>query len=80
LLWLRYRDLPPDWRTYPAPDRLKDLGTAWIRDGRTVALVVPSAIIPREHNVLLNPVHPDFPRIRIGPASPFAFDPRLWKR
>lgn len=72
-------ELPPDWRTYPAPDSLKDLGTAWARKQEAAALSVPSAVIPHERNVLLNPAHPDFGRIRIHPAEPFAFDPRMWK-
>ena len=76
---LEASDLPSDWRTYPAPDSLKDLGTAWARGKKAVALSVPSAVIPHERNVLLNPAHPEFARIRIHPAEPFAFDPRMWK-
>jgi hypothetical protein len=30
-------------------------------------------------NVLLNPAHPDFPRIQIRKAEPVAVDPRMWK-
>ena len=30
-----------------------------------------------EPNYLFNPAHPDFRRVRIGKAMPFAFDPRL---
>ena len=76
---LEASSLPADWRTYPAPDSLKDLGSAWARKKEAAALSVPSAVIPYERNVLLNPAHPDFPRIRIHPAEPFAFDPRMWK-
>jgi len=72
--------LPPTWRRYPAPERLADLGTAWIRAGTTAVLLVPSAIVPQEQNVLLNPAHPDFGRIRLRPPEPFSFDPRMWKR
>ena len=71
--------LPSDWRTYPAPDSLKDLGTAWVREGETAVLSVPSSIIPHERNILINPGHPDAGRIRVEPAEPFAFDPRMWK-
>lgn len=71
--------LPADWRTYPAPESLKDLGTAWVRSGESAALTVPSCVIPWERNVLLNPAHPDFGRILLGTAAPFAFDPRMWK-
>jgi len=42
-------------------------------------LAVPSAIIPRERNYLLNPAHRDFKAIRIGAPEPFGLDPRMWK-
>lgn len=72
--------LPPTWRDYPAPEQLAELGTAWVRAGTTALLVVPSAIVPQERNVLLNPAHPAFGRIHLGTPEPFSFDPRMWKR
>jgi RES domain-containing protein len=71
--------LPKNWRAYPAPEALKDLGTAWINKSSSAVLAVPSAVIPTEQNYLLNPKHPDFKRIRIQSAVPFEFDPRMWK-
>jgi RES domain-containing protein len=71
--------LPADWRSYPAPERLKDLGSAWARSGSTAVLFVPSAVIPHEQNVLLNPLHPDFLKIKLHDAELFSFDPRMWK-
>jgi RES domain-containing protein len=71
------RDLPEDWRAYPAPDALADLGTRWVEEGATAVLGIPSALIPVEWNYLLSPAHAHFPRIRVGPARPFAVDPRL---
>jgi RES domain-containing protein len=76
---LEVEALPVSWRTYPAPERLRDLGTGWVRSGRTAVLQVPSSVIPHEMNVLLNPAHPDFSRIHIRAAEPFSFDPRMWK-
>ena len=52
-------------------------GDAWIGSAGSPALEVPSAIIPIEHNYLLNPEHPGFAKIEIGPAEIFPFDPRL---
>ena len=37
------------------------LGDAWLRSGSSVALQVPSAIVPGEFNFILNPKHPDYP-------------------
>jgi RES domain-containing protein len=52
-------------------------GDRWVRDSRSVAFSVPSAIIPQEINFLLNPAHPDFCKIGIGAAEAFSFDRRL---
>jgi RES domain-containing protein len=73
------KKLPTDWRTYPAPLALKDLGTEWAASMRTVGLVVPSAITPIENNLVLNPRHPDIARLVTRAPEPFAFDPRLFK-
>jgi RES domain-containing protein len=71
------RSLPKDWRTTPAPASLADLGTAWARGGATALLAVPSALVPRETNYLLNPAHPEFARLRMGRPEPFALGRRL---
>jgi RES domain-containing protein len=72
-------DLPANWRTYPAPEALADLGTTWARARQTAVLVVPSVVIPHERNYLLNPAHPAFSAIRVGTPESFALDARLWK-
>jgi RES domain-containing protein len=69
--------LPRDWRQYPAPDALAAIGSDWARGLATAALSVPSAVVPRERNVLLNPAHPDFRKIRVGRPEPFSLDARL---
>jgi RES domain-containing protein len=40
---------------------------------------VPSAIIPEETNVLINPKHKDFKKVKIKAARQFEFDARLFK-
>lgn len=71
--------LPVNWRTYPGPESLKDLGAAWVRARRTAVLSVPSVVIPGERNFLLNPSHPEFSKIIVGAPEPFSFDSRMWK-
>ncbi len=72
-------DLPRNWRTTPAPLVLQQLGNNWARALETPLLSVPSAVVPRERNYILNPRHPDASRLMIGTPEPFSFDPRLWK-
>lgn len=72
--------LPREWRVCPAPESLADIGDEWLRRGRAAVLLAPSAVIPEERNYLMNPLHPDFDRIKIGRPKPFAMDGRLMKR
>jgi RES domain-containing protein len=74
------KDLPRGWRAYPPPPNLAEIGAAWIAAGDTAVLTVPSCLVPRERNALLNPAHGDFRRIRVGRSEPFSFDPRLGPR
>lgn len=69
--------LPSDWQNEPAPFSLMDIGDNWIMLGKTVILVVPSAILPQENNVILNPNHRDFASIQISLPEPLILDPRL---
>lgn len=71
------RDLPANWREYPAPDALCVIGVAWASACHTPILSVPSVVIPEERNYLLHPAHPQFGRICWNAPEPFRFDPRL---
>jgi Uncharacterized conserved protein len=71
--------LPARWRAYPAVPQLQLLGDAWLKNGLSAVLEVPSVIIGSESNYLLNPVHVDFASIEVGPVQPFDFDARLMK-
>jgi RES domain-containing protein len=72
--------LAPGWRGTPPPPALAVLGDTWVAEKRTAILMVPSAIVTSEMNVLLNPAHPDAGQISYGEPEPFAYDPRLLGR
>ena len=74
---LSVADLPTGWDSYPSPRATSDIGTGWAKGLTTAVLSVPSAVIPRERNYILNPVHPEFARIRFASPEPFYFDDRL---
>jgi RES domain-containing protein len=69
--------LSAGWDESPAPRFTQQFGTDWIASSRTAVLELPSAVIPREHNYVLNPAHRLYHRIRIAGRAPFSFDPRL---
>ena len=70
-------DLPDDWQHMPTPCTLLTIGGDWVRTNREVGLRVPSAVIPQEWNMLLNPAHRDFPAIEWTHEGPFHWDARL---
>ena len=69
--------VPETWRQFPHSPETQAFGAEWCRAQRSLALRVPSAVVPGEFNFLLNPAHPDFAKVKIGKAEPFTFDPRL---
>ncbi|KAA9000625.1 RES domain-containing protein [Affinibrenneria salicis] len=70
--------LPDDWRRDPAPVGTMDIGSGWLQAGDSVALIVPSRIVPHERNAIINPQHPSFGRYRASIRQmDFSFDSRL---
>jgi RES domain-containing protein len=54
-------------------------GTTWAKEKRSLCLMVPSAPMPMEHNILLNPLHPQMRKVKISRRLKYALDPRLLK-
>ncbi|HSW48946.1 MAG TPA: RES family NAD+ phosphorylase [Bryobacteraceae bacterium] len=73
------RQLPANWRQTPAPPSLAGFGDAFARELRAAVLVAPSAVSPAEHNLLVNPLHPEFTRIRVLKPEPFRYDTRFFR-
>jgi RES domain-containing protein len=73
------RQLPPDWRNYPAHPGLAAIGSKWVASNQYLLLRVPSVIVENEFNILINPIHPDIKTVRIKSVKPFALDERLRK-
>ena len=70
---------PKGWRNEPPIGASMRVGDRWLKAGTSALLEVPSAIIPTETNLILNPMHPDVNKLRIAAARTFHFDPRMWK-
>jgi RES domain-containing protein len=70
-------DLPENWKQDPPARSTIRLGDRWFASGESAVLRVPSAIVPAESNLLLNPAHPDFEKMKLGIPQLFRFDRRL---
>lgn len=70
-------DPPEGWRAHPAPHATQAVGARWVEEARSPVLRVPSVIVPAEPNYVLNPRHPTFAEVEIGPPEALDVDPRL---
>ena len=68
---------PSAWAKRPYRDDVRQVGDAWIADGHSHALMVPSALCPDEWNILLNPAHQGHAALRVVRLQPMALDARL---
>ncbi len=69
--------LPSDWANIPAPASTKSFGQRWVERKSSLGLAVPSVIIPRELNVIMNPAHEAIGEAAHIATTEFRFDPRL---
>lgn len=74
---IKTSDLPEAWRRYPPFFKLADIGTEWAVEKKDLLLRVPSAVVPEEFNILINPLHPDIKLVKISQVEDFVYDNRL---
>lgn len=67
----------PGWEAMPPGPGSIEFGTDFLRSGRALGLIVPSAIVPEARNLIVNPLHPRFAEARLVVERPFVFDRRL---
>lgn len=68
----------PGWYARGAASA-RAFGSAWLEEGRSAILLVPSVVARVERNVLINPAHPDAARVRVGLEQPVRWDERLFE-
>lgn len=78
-VWAAAEEATPGvgWDAEPAGHVSIDFGTDWAAARRSALLLVPSAIVPEEINVLINPAHADSRRITARKVRKWLYDPRL---
>ncbi len=69
----------PGWEE-PESASARAYGDAWLAGARSAVLSVPAAAArPFGRNLLLNPAHPDYVRIRFHAPEPISWDARLFR-
>lgn len=68
--------LPENWRE--DQEATREVGSRWLEAKTSLALRVPSALVPAESNYLLNPLHPELLRVQLLRRLDFTWDERLF--
>ena len=69
--------IKPKWSTEAAVNQLQLFGSNWLKKNEGLAMKVPSAVLSQEHNILINPSHKDFGKLKVIRTEKMDFDPRL---
>jgi RES domain-containing protein len=67
----------PDWYLASAASS-KPYGADWQNQARSALLIVPSVVARPERNILINPQHPEFPKITTSLHQPVWWDAHLF--
>jgi len=69
----------PGWDDLHDMSEAQAFGRRWIEGNRSALLLVPSVVTGgRDVNAVVNPGHPDFKLISVGPETPVVLDARLF--
>lgn len=72
-------ELSKEWNLHPPKEHTKRIGDEFISNGDHLILSVPSAVVKGDHNILINPNHADFSKVKILESEHFPFDRRIFK-
>lgn len=78
LMQLEIADLPLNWNAFPHFKSTQSIGDGFVQEGACCILRLPSVVTRGDYNVLINPHHADFQRIRMVSTEPFPFDKRIF--
>ncbi|MGI9545092.1 MAG: RES family NAD+ phosphorylase [Cyclobacteriaceae bacterium] len=72
------KKLPKNWRSVKAYPKLQQTGSDWYAKNKSLILKVPSAIIDKEYNYIINTRHPDYKgNVKLVRSEAYFWDDRL---
>lgn len=69
--------LPTGWNEPRYHKQTPLIGDDWLKANDSLGLWVPSAVLPQENNLLMNPNHKDFKKLKIKEVAPLKLDHRI---
>ena len=74
---LNSEHLPTNWNQFPHPTTPQKIGNLFITENTNCCLKAPSVVTQGDFNILINPQHEEFARVRIINIEQFPFDQRM---
>ena len=71
--------LPNNWKEFPHPSTTQKFGDDFVIENKYCIFKVPSVVTKGDFNLLINPNHKDFSKIKITEIVKFPFDKRILK-
>lgn len=72
-------ELPGDWQLDPSPQSTKNFGAKLFEEKDCLGVKLPSIIVNKEYNYLINPLSDKLPLLKILDANDYSFDIRIKK-
>ena len=69
--------LNPAWRNPNDYSACLPLGDKWYQDGKSIALKVPSAVMPEAFNYVINTLHREYSKVELVEVTNLVPDPRI---
>ncbi|MBC7425174.1 MAG: RES domain-containing protein [Bacteroidia bacterium] len=73
------KELPENWNCFPPLSVIHHFGDKFVSEKKYCLLEVPSAVTQGDYNILINPNHPDYKKIKIKIIEKFPLDRRIFK-
>lgn len=79
LYWQPSRnELPEGWSKVPPDQAVREFGSTFFKGNERLGLIVPSAVMPLDNNIILNPNHPMIREVTIVESYDYRHDTRIY--
>jgi RES domain-containing protein len=75
IITIEVKKLKNEWQDHI--EYTRSIGEDFLKLNQELVLKVPSAVVPQEHNYLINPLHKDFKKVKIAHSELLELDKRL---
>jgi RES domain-containing protein len=72
-------ELPANWKEFPHHPSTQKIGDRFVAENEHCILIIPSVVTQGDFNILINPRHLEFERIRVIKQERFPFDRRIFR-